>query len=158
MKISFLLRIFFVFFILSKYAQGEEVRVLIAERSEIKKEYVLTENELTENLSRRSDFGKAKWSISEIVKKGENHINNTVLKLISPNMPWPPEDYNDGEKFPVGTWDLEFSALDLCKFNEFLYWKATYYLKGPLGRGRFEISVVFYLNGKIASIKDPKKE
>lgn len=77
--------------LLAKDSNENNVRILISNSTRVKKDYILTEKECLEHASRRSDFGKIKWTLPEIVKKAEKHIEEKLMAEISPSIKCPPK-------------------------------------------------------------------
>ena len=131
----------------------DELKVPVSDLSEVKKYYFLTKHSFIENKSRISDFKEMNWRVPEIVKKCETHINEAVLPMVAPSMPWPPEDYNDGAKYPIDTFDLKFDRMELETYKKkYAYWKVVFHLSDPIATGRYEMVIVCYLNGNIATL------
>jgi hypothetical protein len=146
----------------AKESKPEDIRIIVSEFSEVKKDYLLTRKEFSENASRVKDFGKVSWNIPAMVKRAENHINRILVPVVSPSIKWPREGYNDGADYPVGAgMDLTFRAIELCRDSslneEFLFWRIDFRLVGPVG-DQHSICVVCYLNGEIAKIVEHKDE
>lgn len=129
------------------------VRLLISNSSRVKKDYILTEKELVEHASRRSDFGKIKWTLPELVKKAEKHINEKLMAEISPTTKWPPERYNRGHEYPVGAPHLNLASMTFDRRDDYIYIVMAFYFRGRVGE-LLELNVVFYLDGEIARIGD----
>ena len=129
------------------------VRILISDFTKVKKDYILTQNELVKHKSRKSDFGKIKWTLPEIVKKAEKHINEKLMAEVSPSIKWPPEGYNDEHEYPVGATLLNFSNMEFVAYRDYLYIVMTFHFRGPVGE-LLVLNVVSYLDGEIARIGD----
>lgn len=159
------MKIMGVFFLLvfSGLLQAEdskpsEFRVLVSEDSEVKKDYLLTRKKFIECASHADDFGKVSWTVPEIVKMAEKHINEVQVPKVAPSIIWPLEGYNNGKEYPVGAVnDLNFSRMSLLRHEEFLYWKLEFRLVDGIGAGH-TTCVVCYLNGEIAKIVDHKPD
>jgi hypothetical protein len=129
--------------------ESETLRLLISEYSEIKKDYLLNKKGFIESGSQVENFGKVKWTIPEIAKKTEKHINKILVAQLAPSMSWNPEE-------DLGR--LDFGSIELCKHEEFFYWKLHFWLHQPIGGGAFSIFVACYLDGEIAQITDHESE
>lgn len=129
------------------------VRVLVSTSTRVKRDYILTDKELEANASRKSDFGKIKWTLPELVKKAENHINKELMAEISPTIKWPPERYNRGYEHPFGAPHLDFIGMEFSRHRDYTYILMEFHFRGPVGE-LLELNVVAYLNGRIARIGD----
>ncbi|MDB4451441.1 hypothetical protein N9131_00305 [bacterium] len=48
--------------------------------------------------------------------------------------------------------------MELCRYDEFLYWRLDFTIDDFIGSSPHVTSVVFYLNREVAEIVDHKKE
>jgi len=159
MKTNILVTLFiFSTFLQADDSKSSDVRVLISKSSEVKKDYLLTKKDLEKNLSHVDHFGKISWSIPEIVKLAEKHINEVQMPKIVPSMPWPPEEYNHGARYPVLSSDLKFDSMELRSHERYLYWKLHFSISDGIGATPHITCVVCYLNGEIAKIVDHEPE
>ncbi len=144
----------------------KEVRLLISETSEVKMDYPLTETSLTKNSSHEKYFGEAKFTVPELIKKAKEHIHKAQLPKIAPffSSKLQSNDFTseerDGPKgsFPGLKGCSKFWRMELCRYDEFLYWRLDFTIDDFIGSSPHVTSVVFYLNGEVAEIVDHKKE
>lgn len=134
-------------------ASDQEVRILISDFVEIKKDYVLSRKELAERSSRVTDFGKIEWKLPELIKKAESHVNKVLSPLIAPSMRWPPGNYNGGKEYPIHTAHLSFQRMEVHSVDEFLYLVLRFHQVNQVG-AQYRLNVVCYLDGEFALIAD----
>lgn len=136
-----------------------DLRLLISEYSEVKKDYLLTKDAFIKSGSSPDQFGKTKWTIPDIVKRAEKHLDETQLPQIAPAMSkgWPRGEARNDLGYPIASGELQFKSIELCEHGEFLYWKVNFWLTQPIG-GTFSIFVACYLDGTIAKIVDHEPE
>ncbi len=151
---------------LAEESDAKEIRVLISETSEVKMDYLLTPKTFTKNSSHERDFGKVALTVPDLVKVGTEHIMTVQLAKIAPNFyeqlwssDMTPED-RDGQvgSFPGLEGRAQFWRAELCRSDEFLYWRLDFRVSDFIGAIPHITSVVCYLNGEVAEIVDHKKE